>query len=166
MEDEAGEIVPEEICMLYLGTWTLSNKRQGNQWKNRRIRSKLAFSRSNTGIVVCGVLWMVGMTVEAPRLKLGGGPEKGRNIYWVPYKPGISQGLDMHYLWSYNPEMLVLTVIISPMLHQNPERLNNLPKELRGDRAHIWTSVYFRSFFHLLYFSFIVEAVVGFWSEN
>lgn len=29
MEDEAGEIIPEEICMLYLGTWTLSNKRQG-----------------------------------------------------------------------------------------------------------------------------------------
>lgn len=31
MDDEAGEIVPEEIYMLYLGTWTLSNKRQGNQ---------------------------------------------------------------------------------------------------------------------------------------
>lgn len=33
VEDETGEIVTEEILMLYLQTWILSNKRQGNQWK-------------------------------------------------------------------------------------------------------------------------------------
>ena len=29
--DETGEIVTEEILMLYLRTWILSNERQGNQ---------------------------------------------------------------------------------------------------------------------------------------
>lgn len=38
------------------------------------------------------------------------------------------------------------------MLHQSPERLNNLPKKLRDGRAHIWIQVYFKSFFSFTVF--------------